>query len=116
MSKNWSQKKIEKELSFRTPKQVTAYRGYKDINCGYLSFAICPTCEDVIDRDYQRYCSDMWAKVEVGWREEVILYRYFLCARQTCIDTILVFYRDVFVIDIIILHSHDLHKRGFVIG
>ena len=68
----WTQKQIEKAMSYRTAKIVATYRIFPDHRFGVQTFALCPTCNGDVDRDYQAFCDGCGQKLKwISFRKMV---------------------------------------------
>jgi hypothetical protein len=73
----WTPKKIEKEISYRVPRLTTHF--IRNENCGLYGisdYMLCPTCECVIERDYQAFCDACGQKLKWGSWKKVVLKEY----------------------------------------
>jgi|GEM_PF-6950937 len=61
-----TQKAIDKALAYRTSKAVTHYYYLHDHLYGRMVFPICPSCDNGIEREYQKYCDECGQRLKWG--------------------------------------------------
>jgi len=60
----WTDKKINEAMGYRVPKRITSQRACEDSVYGAMIFELCPTCDNVLDRTYQKFCSECGQKLK----------------------------------------------------
>jgi len=67
---------IEESVAYRTKKLVTQYRVFKCHVYKESAYAVCPTCDNLLERCYQEYCCSCGQHLKWDNRKN-IEYLYF---------------------------------------
>ena len=67
---------IEESVAYRSARLVTQYRVYEVHIYGKCTYAVCPTCDNSLERCYQKYCCSCGQHLKWGGKKN-IEYLYF---------------------------------------